>query len=237
MTPRRIGILGGTFDPVHCGHLDVGAAAQTALDLSRVFLVAANIPPHREVPIASPFQRYAMVVLAVGKRPNWRASDMELRSDEPSYTSTTLARFHERGYERTELFFVLGADAFVEIAAWRDYPVIFDAAHFVVVSRPGAPVATLADRLPSLAARMTATPSDVAGATRPLIFLIDAPTADVSASAIRARCAAGESIAGLVPPLVQQYIEQHGLYASKGAGRRGSDTSPSSSAGRLHGQE
>jgi nicotinate-nucleotide adenylyltransferase len=236
MSSRRIGILGGTFDPIHCGHLDVAEAAQAALDLRRVFLITANIPPHREAPIASPFQRYAMAALAIGKRPSWRASDLELRSAEPSYTSTTLARFHERGYQSTELFFVMGADAFADIAAWRDYPTIFDAAHFVVVSRPGASVAAVADRLPALTPRLTSKPSDVVTATRPLIFLIDAPTADVSASAIREKCAAGGSIAGLVPPLVQQYIEQQGLYAPKGAGRRALDTSPSSSAGRLHGQ-
>jgi nicotinate-nucleotide adenylyltransferase len=236
MSPRRIGILGGTFDPIHCGHLDVAEAAQAALDLSRVYLITANIPPHREAPIASPFQRYAMVAMAIGKRTTWRASDLELRSPEPSYTSTTLARFHERGYQRTELFFVIGADAFADIAAWRDYPAIFDAAHFVVVSRPGAPVAALADRMPALGPRITSRPSDVVDAARPLFFLFDAPTADVSASAIRGKCAAGESIAGLVPAVVQQYIEQQGLYAPRGAGRRASDATPLSPAGRLHGQ-
>ena len=69
MTRRRVGILGGTFDPIHYGHLDVGDAAQTALGLSRMYVVTANVPPHRRQPVASPFQRYAMVVLAVGQRP------------------------------------------------------------------------------------------------------------------------------------------------------------------------
>lgn len=237
MSARRIGLLGGTFDPIHCGHIDVAEAAQAALDLGRMLLITANNPPHRERPVASPFQRYAMVVLAVGKRPNWRASDMELRSDEPSYTSTTLARFHERGYSRTELFFILGADAFADIAAWRDYPAIFDAAHFVVVSRPGASVNAIPERMPAIAGRMTFKATDVATATQPLIFLIDAPTADVSASAIRARCAAGESIAGLVPPLVQQYIEQQGLYGPRDRQRRSADAPRSTPAGRLHGQD
>ena len=237
MSTRRIGLLGGTFDPIHCGHIDVAEAAQSALDLAQMFLMTANIPPHREPPIASPFQRYAMVVLAIGRHQNWRASDMELRFDEPSYTSTTLARFHERGYRRTELFFVLGADAFADIPAWRDYPRIFDAAHFVVVSRPGAPVDRIPERMPAIAGRMTLKATDVAIATEPLIFLIDAPTADVSASAIRAKCAAGESIGGLVPPLVQQYIEQQGLYGPIGKQRRASDARSSPSAGRLHGQD
>jgi nicotinate-nucleotide adenylyltransferase len=202
-----------------------------------MFLITANIPPHREPPLASPFQRYAMVVLAIDRRQTWRASDMELRSADPSYTSTTLARFHERGYRRTELFFVLGADAFADIAAWRDYPAIFDAAHFVVVSRPGSSVVGIPEQMPKIASRTTFKATDVATATDPLIFLIDAPTADVSASAIRAKCAAGESIAGLVPPLVQQYIEQQGLYGPKGRRRRASDASMSASAGRLHGED
>jgi nicotinate-nucleotide adenylyltransferase len=237
MTSRRIGLLGGTFDPIHVGHLDVAEAAQAALGLIRIHLITASIPPHRPAPVASAFERYAMVVLAVGRRPGWRASDLELRSKDPSYTSATLAKFHERGYSRTDLFFVVGADAFADVAAWHDYPAIFDAAHFAVVSRPGSPVGALPDRLPALAARMVPPPFDVAGATGPLIFLIDAPTADVSASAIRRRCEAGEPIDGLVPPLVQQYIQQHGLYTPREPGRRASDAPPSASAGRLHGQD
>jgi nicotinate-nucleotide adenylyltransferase len=97
MTARRVGILGGTFDPIHNGHLDVAEAAQTALDLTTLHFITAGSPPHRPPPIASPFQRYAMVVLAIGMQSSWRASDMELRSDDPSYTTNTLARFHVRG--------------------------------------------------------------------------------------------------------------------------------------------
>src|SRR5262245_61535326 len=122
MTRRRVGILGGTFDPIHNGHLGGADAAEKGLGLTRVYLVTASVPPHRRQPVASPFQRYAMVVLAVGHRPNWRASDMELRLDGPSYTSDTLERYHQRGYERSELFFVIGADAFAEITTWHDYP-------------------------------------------------------------------------------------------------------------------
>ena len=235
MTRRRVGILGGTFDPIHYGHLDVGDAAQTALGLSRMYVVTANVPPHRRQPVASPFQRYAMVVLAVGQRPGWRASDMELRLEGPSYTSDTLARYSQRGYEHAELFFVIGADAFAEIMTWHDYPQIMDAANFAVVSRPGLSVSALPMRLPSLAPRMRSDPGSDLGSDT-VIFLIDAPTADVSGTAIRARRTAGESIDGLVPPLVQQYIEQHGLYAAKTEGRRAGDATPPAAAGRVHGQ-
>ena len=239
MIGQRVGILGGTFDPIHYGHLDVAEVAERALGLTRMYVVTSNVPPHRRQPVASAFQRYAMVVLAVGHRRGWRASDMELRLDGPSYTSDTLARFCQRGYQRDELFFVTGADAFAEITTWHDYPRILDAANFAVVSRPGLSVDVLPDRLPELAPRMVSTsvpsPTSVPGST--LIFLIDARTAEVSGTAIRQRCEAGESIDGLVPPLVQQYIEQHGLYAASTVGRRASDAAPADAAGRLHGKD
>ena len=237
MTARRIGILGGTFDPIHCGHVDIAHAAQEALRLSLVAVVTANQPPHRPRPSASGFHRFAMVALAVANRNGWQASDVELQRAGPSYTSGTLREFHERGYVPSELFFVVGADAFVEIGTWRDYPAILDAARFAVVSRPGYPVNEIAGRLPHLAARMTDPRSaGLAGADRSII-LIDAPTADVSSSAIRRRLAAGDSIAGLVPPAVQQHIEQHGLYTSMPPGRRASEAPQTPAAGRLHGED
>jgi nicotinate-nucleotide adenylyltransferase len=125
----------------------------------------------------------------------------------------------------------------VEIPTWRDYPGILAAAHFAVVSRPGSSVDALPYRLPNLASKMVRRPFDVARDAGTLIFLIDAPTADVSSSAIRDKRAAAQTIDGLVPPLVQQYVEQHGLYGPKVPGRRASDAPASASAGRLHGSE
>jgi nicotinate-nucleotide adenylyltransferase len=234
---RRIGILGGTFDPIHLGHLDVAQAAQTALALTEVDLITSNVPPHRPQPAASAYHRFAMVAFAVQERRDWRAADLELRYDAPSYTSRTLNRFHDRGYQPSELYFVIGADAFTEIATWRDYPNILEAAHFVVVSRPGFPAQEMPERLPQLAARMVTSPADAVNSAIPLIIVIDAPTTDVSSTAIRRRLADGEPIDGLVPPRVQQHIEQHGLYSSKVPGRRASDAAPTPQAGRLHGQE
>jgi nicotinate-nucleotide adenylyltransferase len=237
MRARRLGILGGTFDPVHVGHMDVADAAHAALDLTEVVLVTSNVPPHRPQPVTSAYHRFAMVAIAVQERPDWRAADLELRYDAPSYTSRTLDRFHDRGYRATELFFVIGADAFAEIESWRDYPNILEAAHFAVVSRPGVAAREVPGRLPHLTARMVTQPMDALSSAIPLIILIDAPTADVSSTAIRDRLAAGESIAGLVLPRVQQHIEQHGLYTSTTPGRRASDAQHHSPAGRLHGQD
>jgi nicotinate-nucleotide adenylyltransferase len=237
VTSARIGILGGTFDPIHRGHLDAAAAAEDILGLTQVFVVPSHVPPHRSQPLASSFHRFAMVALAVAGRPGWRASDVELRSSPPSYTAATLTSFHQRGYHPYELFFVVGADAFVDIQAWKGFPQLLDHAHFVVISRPGTPVTGLPERLPALAPRMSewpATDPELRGA--PLIILIDAPTADVSSTAVRERRAAGGSVAGLVDPRVQQHIEQHGLYVSAAPGRRRSDNGRDPAAGRLHGQ-
>jgi nicotinate-nucleotide adenylyltransferase len=235
---RRIGILGGTFDPIHCGHLDAGSAAVTALGLTELFVVPAHIPPHRPQPVASGYHRFAMVALAVSGRRGWRATDIELRHEAPSYTSVTFGRFHERGYAPSELFFVIGADAFAEIGTWKDYPKILACANFAVVSRPGHPVSDLPNRLEDLSSRMithsltTAVQQD----DTPWIFLITAHTANVSSSAIRERQREGRPIAGLVVPAVQQHIEQHQLYSPAAPDQNGGDEASSRVAGRLYGQ-
>lgn len=237
MSVRRIGLLGGTFDPIHMGHLDLATAAQRALGLTQVLVIPANVPPHRPRPLTSAFHRFAMVALAVAGRPGWRVSDVELRREAPSYTAVTLRGFHERGYPPTELFFLIGVDAFAQITTWRDYPRIMDQANFAVVSRPGHSASTLRDSIPALASRMVSATDDMTFPDTPSIFLIDAPTADVSSTAIRDRLATGESIEGMVDPRVRQHIEQHGLYGSPLHDRRRPSHGAHSPAGRLHGED
>ena len=152
---RRVGILGGTFDPIHCGHLDAGTAAQAALDLQQLLVLPSNIPPHRPQPLASGYHRFAMVALAIAGRRGWRALDLELRVDGRSYTSETLHRLHAHGFQPQELFFVVGADAFRDRGV-EELPGGSDLAHFAVVSRRGVPVGDLPARLPALADRMRA---------------------------------------------------------------------------------
>lgn len=233
MPLRRIGILGGTFDPIHRGHVDLGDAAASALELTQILVVTSNIPGHRAQPVASIYHRFAMVALVVAGRPKWQASDLDLHTEPPTFTTDTLRRFHARGYAPSELFFIIGADAFAEIETWKDYPAILDRTHFAVVSRAGVSVREMATRLPRLAARMAA-PAEVSERTEPSIFLIDAVTADVSSTAIRRLVAAGGSAAGLVPPNVQQHIEQHQLYRSVGGA---GEANRASAAGMLHGQD
>ena len=232
---RRVGILGGTFDPIHCGHLDLAAAVQQDLELTSLLVIPANIPPHRPTPSASSFHRFAMTAIAVAGRPGWQASDLELSQPSPSYTDATLSRLHRDGWHASELYFVIGADAFADIRSWKNYPAILDSANFAVVSRPGSPVQPLRQRLPELAVRMKEA-TGRANAPGISIFLIDAPTADVSSTAIRQRRQAGQTITGLVPPGVEQHIEQHGLYRSISPDAPHDQQAMDPAAGRLHGQ-
>jgi nicotinate-nucleotide adenylyltransferase len=236
MSARRIGILGGTFDPIHRGHLDAALAAESALGLTAIVLIPVNIPPHRPQPVASSYHRFAMVALAIAGLTRWSVSDIELGIGSPSFTTGTLRRIHEQGLLPTELFFIIGADAFAEIESWMDYPAILEQAHFAVISRPGFPVSRIPVRLPSLEHRMS---GDIEAASRsaPSIFLIDAPTADVSSTAIRRSLAESRSIAGLVPDAVQRHLERHGLYSSTPLGGFGVGAPRTSAAGRLHGQD
>lgn len=217
MTGRRMGIFGGTLDPVHAGHLEAATAARKALTLDLVQLMPSMSPPHRHLqPQASPFHRFAMVALAVAEREGLLASDDELCISGKSYTWDTLARWHGRGFAPTELFFVLGADAFADIASWYRYPAVLDAAHFVVVARPGTSLDELETHLPALRSRMievSALTSELPGSPR--IMLLSTSTPDVSSTEIRGRVAAGKPLDGLTPPAVIAHIERHHLYKER----------------------
>lgn len=210
---RRLGVLGGTFDPIHVGHLDAAGAARAALGLTDVLFIPAHDPPHRPIePRASAFHRFAMVALALTGWQGYRASDLELRRTGNSYTADTLRTLHGEGWRPWQMFFILGTDAFAEIATWHAFPAVLDLAHFVVVARPGASIERALARTPALGGRTRATgaPLDEGGPTG--IFLVEAHTRDVSSTAVRERLAAGQAIAGLVPPAVADHIAVHRLY-------------------------
>jgi nicotinate-nucleotide adenylyltransferase len=211
----RLGILGGTFDPIHCGHLDLARAAHEALALDDVWIVPSHVPPHKPgQPLASPFHRFAMVALAAASpdTPWLIACDMELAQEGPSYTARTLSRVAEAGYDARQVFFITGADAFAEISSWRDYPALLDLAHFVVISRPGFPAASMQGRVPELARRMIAFAVGDPVPAQPSILLVDAATGDVSSTEVRRRLAAGLPLEGRVPAAVERYALRHGLY-------------------------
>ena len=199
-----LGVLGGTFDPIHNGHIAAADAAQRALTLEAVTLVPSRIPPHRQDPVgASGEDRYAMAALAAAERPGWTASRLELDREGPSYTYDTLVELRNQ-FPGTQIFFILGADAFAEIATWSRYPAVLDLANFVVVSRPGITLDSLHERVPSaFSPRPSAT-------TR--VIPVETSTPDVSSTEIRRRIRAGESLARLVPDAVARYIHAHRLY-------------------------
>ncbi len=150
------------------------------------------------------------------------ASDIELLNDGPSYTSATLRALHARGLSPLQIYFVLGADAFADIASWNEYPAVLDLSNFVVVSRPGYTLEEAARRLPGIEPRITRAPlpeendpPETAPEVR--IYLVNAATPDVSSTMVRARIAAGLSLAGLVAPAVERYIERHALYPAASA--------------------
>jgi nicotinate-nucleotide adenylyltransferase len=201
---RRIGLLGGTFDPIHVGHLDAAEAARRALALDEILVIPAHDPPHRDdEPHASSFHRFAMICLAIEDRPGYRACDIELRRQGPSYTALTLRDLHAAGWQASQLYFILGADAFAEIATWYEYPAILESCRFAVVGRPGM----------SLEAALARTP-ELRGRVGDSIHLVEAATAAVSSSQIRARLVAGQPVNGLVPPAVAHHIVTHKLYGT-----------------------
>lgn len=204
MVSRRLGILGGTFDPIHVGHLDAADAARRALQLDQVLLIPSSDPPHRPAdPLASGFHRFALVALAIQGHDALHVSDMELTRSGPSYTADTLRAVARQGWHPSQIFFILGSDAFAEIATWREFPAVLDAANFVVIARPGTTLEAAIARTPSLRGREGKS-----------VFLVEARTRDVSSSTIRARLAAHQPIDDLVPAAVARHIAAHHLYGA-----------------------
>jgi nicotinate-nucleotide adenylyltransferase len=215
---RRTGVLGGTFDPFHCGHEAAALNAQRALSLEHIVLVPSRQPPHRSTqPLASAADRLAMAHIAAGAQKSWSVSDTELERTGPSYSFDTLAEFGAQGLAPSEVFFITGSDAFAEIATWSRYPSVLDLANFVVIAREGITLDSLGNRLPSLAGRMT-TPAGFTGAEGTRIILIDATTPAVSSTEVRRRVQHGEPITGMVPLAIETYIRDHRLYHTPQSG-------------------
>ncbi len=207
-----LGVFGGTFDPIHYGHLTAALRAQASLHLDRVMLMPSRVPPHRVATgSASPDARLAMAALAAAEQPGWTASDLEIKRDGPSYTYDTLMELRRSVGGEAGIFFIIGADAFAEIATWSRYPAVLDLAHFAVVARPGITLHSLQARVPDLADRMT-TPDLFKPNEKTRVILIETATPDVSSTEIRRRVRAGEPIGGLVPDAVADYIATHRLY-------------------------
>ena len=214
-TTRRLGVLGGTFDPIHHGHLRAAEAARDALMLDEIRVVPSHDPPHRPLnPRASAFHRFALAALAIQGRANGRLSDAELTRPGPSYTAHTLRGLHAEGWEPAQIFFIIGSDAFAEIATWYEFPAVLRLANFAVLGRPGSVTLTAVLERPEIARFGDAA---AGGSTR--IFRVEADTPDISSTDIRARLAKNQSIDDLVPAAVAQYIQTHRLYENSATER------------------
>jgi len=203
--PKKLGILGGTFDPPHIAHLRIAEEVREALKLDKVFFIPAGLPPHKKEKKLTPFEkRLEMTQLAVKSNPNFEVLDIE-KNIIPSYTVKTLKKLHSL-FSGAELFFIVGLDAFKEIHTWYSYEEIPNYSKLVVVSR----------------AKDTASPAEVNliaervfGKSKKgqVLFLPDVTRLDVSSKKIRSLVKFGKSIKYLVPTEVEDYILKNQLYA------------------------
>ena len=205
---------GGTFDPVHNGHLAIARAARDELECT-VRLVPAADPPHRAPPGADAGQRAEMLELAVADQAGLRVDRRELQRDGRSYTIDTLRELRAEFGPATPIALLIGADSFIGLPTWREWRQLFELAHFVVAPRPGSP---LDGELPAeLAAVVAGRYARSAGILKTCpagrLFLLDEPLHPESASDIRRRIAAAEPWRHLVDPAVARYIEANGLYS------------------------
>lgn len=213
---EAIAALGGTFDPVHLGHLRVAADTAAALRLPEVRLIPSQTPVHRSAPGAPAEQRLAMLRLAVADWPGLTVDTREIERPTPSYTVLTLESLRAE-HPRTPILWLIGIDAFLGLPTWRDWMRLFDLAHFVVLNRPGTPVAQTLDpaRVPWAVPRLARDAQALRAEPAGRIYLQTVTPQPISSSAIRARIAAGASddeLAQLLPPAVLAYIRSHQLY-------------------------
>ncbi|MCP4681693.1 MAG: nicotinate (nicotinamide) nucleotide adenylyltransferase [Desulfobacterales bacterium] len=211
----KIGILGGTFDPIHMGHLRTAEEIGEALNLEKVYLIPSALPPHKTKEPPGIFaHRLAMVRLAAAGSPILEASDLEGKRPGFSYSIETLKEFYAICGPELELFFILGTDAFLEIKTWKEYSSLFDYANFVIINRAGYKSEKLEKLLsdPELGLKSTHKPdSFFTPSGKTLIFM--APTLmDISSTRVREMVSKGKSIRFLVPQSVMEYATQKGLY-------------------------
>ena len=208
---KPVGILGGTFDPVHHGHLRLAIEMAEALDLAEVRLIPLYIPPHREPPTAPAALRLCMLDVAVADTPPLTVDDRELRRARVSYTVETLAGL--RGdLPGRPLCLILGMDAFAGLEGWQGWREIIGLAHLAVAKRPGSALAPSGPIQDLLDRHGVTDPSDLHRREAGCLLIRDVPALDISASAIRARIAAGRSPRHLLPDAVLELIERNSLY-------------------------
>ena len=213
----RIGLMGGTFNPVHLAHLRIAEEAREACALDRVLFIPAADPPHKPLAGEVPFeQRCRMVSLAIAGNSGFQLSDIEGQRAGKSYSIDTISRFHAE-HPGDGLFFIIGSDSFLEIGLWHRYAEIFRTCSLIVIERPGYPVPDPPAALPAgIRAEFT-----YAAGSRLLthqageqVHFLSGCLLDISSSEIRHLAAAGRSITYLVPPHVEAYIKEQRIYSA-----------------------
>jgi nicotinate-nucleotide adenylyltransferase len=194
---RRIGIMGGTFDPIHHGHLVAASEVADRFALDEVVFVPTGQPWQKGVSVSPGEDRYLMTVIATASNPRFAVSRVDIDRDRPTYTADTLRDLRQQYGAGAQLFFITGADALEKILSWKDADTIFDLAHFIGVTRPGFELTDA--HLPADA-----------------VSLVQVPAMAISSTDCRDRVAAGKSIWYLVPDGVVQYISKRHLYRRQG---------------------
>ena len=198
---HRVGLLGGTFDPIHIGHLMLAEAVRDEYELEQVLFIPAAQPPHKLGRKISPAEdRYMMTVLATCSNPTFEVSDIEMRREGPSYSVDTVRALLRASGGDTEYFFIAGTDIIREIHTWERIEELLSICPFIAASRPGCrpDVERTRKILGDLGVRQ--------------IHLLNTPELEISSTDIRERVAAGRSIKYIVPPEVEHYIYKKGLY-------------------------
>jgi len=218
----KIGLFGGTFDPIHWGHLRSAEEVREAFRLDRILFVPASIPPHKKRGDASAAaDRLEMTRLATANHPGFAVSDVEIARPGNSYSIDTLRHFAGKLGRNDSLYFILGIDAFREIGSWKDFEKLFLLSHFIITSRPKCRDLLKLGDIP-VAARKSFCYDSKTNAYRhksgTRLHFLKLTDIAISASEIRVRVKAGKSIRYLVPPEVEDYIKRRGLY--RRAGRR-----------------
>lgn len=195
MPPVKLGIYGGTFNPLHTGHLVIAQEFYEQCELDRVIFIPSARPPHKRLSdVLSPEHRYQMALAATANDERFEVSDMEIQRPGLSYTIETLEAFGRSHGPESVLYFAIGADSLVDMAGWRSPDRVFELATIVVVPRPGFDI----KRAPE--------------PWRDRVIVLKTPELDISSTDIRKRVAQGKSVRYLVPDPVERYIKDHGLY-------------------------
>jgi nicotinate-nucleotide adenylyltransferase len=215
---KPVGVLGGTFDPIHYGHLRLAEELGEALGIDQVRLIPAGLPPHRGQPRAEARHRLEMARLAVAGNPRIVLDGREMAKGGPSYSVDTLASLRTELPVATPLVLFMGGDAFLGLTTWHDWRRLLDLAHVAVAQRPGFAPTVWEDVLPEplrklFVARRCDQPGELAERPAGRIFVHAITQLDISASQIRDRCLRGRSLRYLLPESVIDYINENRLYA------------------------